>query len=637
MRALEELTGAREAVNREWRQRRAVFAPPPSLTVSEWADQRRILSEGTTPEPGRWRTSRVPYLREIMDALGDPDVEHIVFLKSSRSGGTEAINNFLGYIADVAPAPTMVILPTVEEAKGWSKEQLAPMLRDTPCLRGKVRDSESGRRESRDTIQYKEFAGGSFVVMGSNSAAGLRRRNIQNVIGDERDAHAVSAKGATMEGDPFELAIKRTENFPNRTIFETSTPTVKGASRIERAFEQSDQRRYFVPCPFCGYKQLLRWRNLRWENNDPETVVYHCGDISKDGELEAGCGRAIPEDRKPWMMERGEWIPTYPERRIRGYRIWAAYSLLTSWGRLVAQWLKAQGNNELLQVFVNTVLAESWEEQGEQIEVDSLKARRAEYETEVPKGVGILTAGVDVQGDRLEVSVWGYGVGFESWLIKHEVLWGDPAKADVWEALDLVRSRAYMGPGGARYKIHCVCVDSGGHHTDEVYRYTRARQRQRVFSIKGSSAPGSAAIGRPTKGNRYKATLFVLGTEALKDTLFSRMKTDVVGPGYLHFPHLDDEYFRQLTSEKVVTRWNNGRPVRRYIKKTDRARGEALDCAAYSLAALMILGPTVYERLEYWVEKMQVAGDNREPATEAAGAAAQPRRHVQRKNWVTNW
>lgn len=612
MKSWERLGGGHATPSEEREYRRSIFAPPSDLTVSEWADKHRVLSEGTSPEPGPWRTSRVPYLREIMDAMGDPTVEHIVFMKSSRVGATEAINNFLGYTIDQAAANTMVVHPTVDEAKGWSKEQVAPMLRDTPRLRNRVRDQDSGRRESGDTIQYKDFPGGCLVVMGSNSASGLRRRNIQNVLGDERDAHAASAKGGiSKEGDPFELAIKRTENFPIRTIFEASSPTIKGLSRIERAYEFSDQRRYYVPCPHCGHEQVLKWRNLRYTEPDPETdpenadlnVVYICGEISKDGELKAGCGQEITEEYKAWMVQNGKWIAERPGRKIRGYHIWAAYSLLTTWSRLVSQWLRAQGDNELLQVFINTVLGETWSESGEHIEHGALVARRERYKVEVPKGVGVLTAGVDVQGDRLEYSAWGWGAGEESWLIKHEVLWGDPATTDVWQQLDLVLTRVWMHECGAQLKIRSMCIDTGGHHTDEVYRYVKPREKLGVHAIKGVSEPGRAAVGNPSKKNRGKVNLFPLGTEALKDTIFSRLKNTVHGPRCMHFPWVDEEYFRQLTSEVAYTRYVKGRPVRRYVLK-EHTRNEALDCAVYALAALIILGP-VRDQLGVIVEAVQ--------------------------------
>ncbi len=617
--AAEHLEGKETAKRRFWEHGRAVFCPPEDLTGSEWADKYRVISEGN-PEPGPWRTDRVPYLREIMDVCTDPSVgdKRVVFMKSARVGGTECGMNVIGYYADQVPSQMLVVQPTKEDAEGFSKEQVKPMIDDTPQLRNRF-FPETGRRDSKNTILQKSFPGGFLVMVGSNSASGFRRRNIQRVFLEEVDGYALVARGSSSaaEGDPVTLAVKRTQNYDDRLIYEDSTPTLKGRSRIEYDYNLSDQRRFFVPCPHCGHMQVLKWRNLRWENNDASTVMYTCGDISEQGELTAGCGKSIDEQHKREMLRRGEWRAARPGRKIIGFHVWAAYSPFTSWERLVDEWLNAQGKPELLQVFINTVLGETWEEEGEQVEPDSLKARRVQYTNEVPQGVGVLTAGVDVQGDRLEVSVWGYGKGFESWLIKHETLWGDPAKEEVWEQLDLVRSRAYLGQS-AKHKIRCVCVDSGGHHTDEVYRYTRARQRKRVFSIKGSSTPGSAPVGRPTKGNRYKATLFTLGTEALKDTLLSRMKTDVVGPGYLHFPLVDDEYFRQLTSEKAVTRWVNGRPVRRYIKKTDRARGEALDCAVYSLAGLMILGPTVYERLEYWVKQaMPASAENDDLPDEA--------------------
>ncbi len=583
--------------------RTRLFAPPPKLSLSEWADEHRTISP-PSPEPGRWRTSRAPYLREIMDACTDPTIPRVVVMKSARVGFTEGVlNNLIGYHIDQQPAAVMVMQPTVEDAKGYSKESLAPMLRDTPRLAGRIR--ESGRRDSTNTIQLKVFDGGFVVIVGSNSAAGLRRRNIQILVADEIDGYGSSARGRHREGDPLTLARKRLENYWNRKEIDGSTPTLKGASRIESAFELSDQRRYFVPCPHCGYQQTLKWPRFRYDNNDPTTVRYLCGEEDPEThELVGGCGQPITEDRKPWMVERGTWIAQRPGRRIRGYHTWAAYSLFSSWQNIVEQWLEAQGDREKLQVFINTVLGETWREQGDEVPHGTLFARREAYPVEVPAGVAALTAGVDVQGDRFELTIWGWGPGAppESWVIAHRVLFGDPAQAASWGMVDLAIFREYPHELGGVLKVLATGVDHGGHHSEMVERYCRARRRQRVFAMKGGSEPGTSPV--PDLQQVVKKKVVIVGTTAIKDTLNSRLRIPARGPGYVHFPFLEEEYFRQLMAETAKYHYRHGKPVRYYEKVYER--NEALDCAVYAYAALLLLGP-VRDQLGLMLERLQAA------------------------------
>lgn len=610
--ALENLTGPAEVGNRFREHAQAIFAPPEDLTGSEWADKYRVISPGN-PEPGPWRTDRAPYLREIMDVCTDQNVgdKRVVFMKSARVGGTQAGCNVIGFYTHEVPSQMLVVQPIKEDAEGFSKEQLKPMIDDTPVLR-ETFYPETGRRDSRNTILKKSFPGGFLVMVGSNSASGFRRRDIQRVFLEEVDGYGRVARGSSTnaEGDPVTLAVKRTQNYDDRLIYENSTPTIKGQSRIEHDYNLSDQRRYYVPCPFCGHMQVLKWRNLRWEDNDPATVAYTCGEISKDGELKAGCGKAIEEHHKQTMLRNGEWRASHPGRRIIGFHIWAAYSPFTTWERLVEEWLNAQGNNELLQVFVNTVLGETWEgPAGEQIDHTGLLARRERYTTDVPAGVGLLTVGTDVQGDRLEVSIWGWGAGEEQWLIDHKVLWGDPHHDEVWRQLDVVLKREWKHASGADLRIRAMGVDAGGHHTLEVHSYCAARFSRgvMVMAMRGANVPGAAALQTPSPKSKAKGRLWTMGTEALKDLLYARLKLTTAAPGYVHFPiQVEDEYFRQLASEKAVTRYVRSRPVRQYQLKAGH-RNEALDCAVLALAALIALGP-IRDHLGVLVDQVNEAG-----------------------------
>jgi phage terminase large subunit GpA-like protein len=572
-----------------------------------------------------------PYLVEIMDACSDPTVERVVIKKSAQIGYTDGIlNNLVGYYIDQLPSPILMLQPTVEAANNWSKERLATMLRDTPQLRGRVK--ESGRRDAENTLRLKIFPGGYLAIVGANSAVGLRSRPIRVLLADEIDAYKPSAKGGqNLEGDPIELAITRTQNFADRKIISGSTPTIKGSSHVERDYDLSDQRLFFVPCPHCGYRQVLRWKNFRWEHRDPLTTVYLCGDISEHGELTAGCGRPILEEDKATMVAAGRWIPQRPGRPIRGYFIWAAYSLFLPWPKIVERWLGVGPDTERLQQFVNQVLGECWEDKGEQVEFGTLEARRETYAAEVPLGVGLLTAGVDVQGDRLEVSVWGWGKGDESWLVRHETFWGNPVEEAPWRQLDLFRTKVWQHAGGAELKIVATAVDSGGHHTDQVYRYGKSRKG--VFVVKGSSESGAAPVGRPSKHNRAGVALFPVGTVALKDSLYGRLKITALGPGFVHLPQVDEEYLRQLTAEAVRTRFEKGRmAVRRYEKVYER--NEALDCAVYARAALLILGP-LREQLGVLVDRLQPKGPT--PAPDAPKGVQVPKKPPRRGGWVNRW
>lgn len=530
-----------------------------------------------------------------MDACSDPTVERVTFQKPSQVGWTEVIGNVVGYYIDLDPSPMLVIQPTVDLAKMWSKERFDPMLRDTPRMHGKIR--EGNRREKDQSILRKTFPGGFIAITGANSAAGLRARPVRLLIGDERDAYPVSARGsaraghsgeAAGEGDPFSLGIKRTTTFWNRKILEGSTPTVRGQSAIERSREQSSDARYLVPCPRCGHRQMLRWRNLRWEPGQPETAHYLCGDISPDGELTAGCGEPIQEHELPAMLSAGQWVHRHPERtRWRGYWLNGLYCV--PWRDLVAEWIAAQGRREELKVFVNTRLAETWDDAGEDVADSALEARRESWGDPLPAEVAVLTAAVDVQGDRLEYQITGWGAGETSWRIAYGQLWGDPAQRGVWEQLDLVLFQRFPHASGRELTVQRTAIDSGGHHTEHVYRYCATRRARGVYPIKGIGEPGRAAVSPPNPKSRHH--LWTLGTDALKDIVFARLKQDLAGPGYCHFPmEATSEYFRQLTSERRITVYVKGKPRHRYVLREGR-RNEALDLTCYCLAALYMLGP----------------------------------------------
>lgn len=378
-----------------------VLAPPPDLTVSEWADQNARLSSESAAEKGEWRTDRAPYQRAIMDAVSPSDrAETVVLMCAAQMGKTTMMAHFIGYIIDLDPGPVLLVQPREVDAEAFSKDRLAPMLRDTPCLRGKVAEARS--RDSNNTILHKKFLGGSITLAAASSPAGLAMRSIRYCLLDEVDRYPASAGS---EGDPVNLAITRTANFWNRKIVLCSTPTIKGASRIEAAWLESNQQSYWVPCPHCGEFQVLRWDNLVWPKGEPGKAEYRC----------EHCAKLIGDWQKHWMLKHGEWRAAHPERETAGFRINGLYSPWRKWGALARKFLADRRSPETLREFVNTVLAEPWDDEAEtSVDIVTVMARREHYRAPAPYGVAVLTAGVDVQKDRLELELVGWGRGEES-------------------------------------------------------------------------------------------------------------------------------------------------------------------------------------------------------------------------------
>lgn len=560
------------------------FKPPKKMTLSEWADSYAYLSSESSAEGGRWHT--LPYQKGIMDAVTDPKIEQITVMKSARVGYSKILNHVAAYHIHQDPCPIMIVQPTIEDAQGYSKEEIAPMLRDTPVLRGLV--SEAKSKDGANTILQKQFPGGSLSLVGANSPRGFRRVSRRVVLFDEIDGYPASAG---TEGDQIKLGIRRTEYYWNRKIVSGSTPTVKDFSRVERMFQQGDQRRYFVPCPECGHMQYLKWANIRWLDNDPDTASYGC----------ESCGVLIPHSKKRWMVERGEWRATAPGNgKHVSFHIWAAYSYSpnATWPNLVEEFLDAKNDAEQLKTFVNTVLGETWEDEyASKVGADALSERAATEEYQqgvVPVDCLLLTIGCDVQDDRLSLSVWGWGREEQGWLIDRVVIYGDPSRPDVWKQLDEILQAPYEGEGDRKLKVMVTAIDSGGHHTAEVYQYARERQGMGVIAIKGMAQKNKPPIGKASKvdlnakGKTLKkgAQVFPVGSDTVKSLLFGRLKHNDPGPGYLHFyPTVGTEYFQELTAEKQVMRFKNGFPERVWVKKSS-ARNEALDELVYAYAAL---------------------------------------------------
>jgi phage terminase large subunit GpA-like protein len=576
--------------------------PPPKLTVSEWADAYRVLSSEAAAEPGKWSTSRAEYQRGMMDAVSDPSIETIVLMTCAQVGKTELINNVVGYHIHQDPAPMLVVQPTLEMAQTWSKDRLSPCLRDTPVLAGKVKDPRS--RDSGNTTLHKSFAGGHVTACGANSPSSLASRPCRIILCDEVDRYPLSAGS---EGDPVSLAKKRSSTFWNRKIILVSTPTEKGASRIEQAYDESDQRKYFVQCPDCDEYQVLKWSQVKWEDQNPYSARYTC----------ECCGTLWDDTARFRAIRYGEWRATSEAKgKIAGFHLNGLYSPWTPLYEAVSDFMSSKRDPMRLKTWVNTFLGETWEEQGDRIDEFDLIERCENWGNDLPEDVLLLTAGVDVQDNRLEIEIVGWGRGEESWSISYQTIYGDPSTSELWARLDTVLQEKFTHPTLGEIIVRGACVDSGGHYTQQVYNYARLRAGRRVFAIKGIGGEGKPVAGRPTKNNIGKINLFPVGVDTAKEIVYARLKMKEEGDGYCHFPiGRDEEYFRMLTAEKKVTKYFKGRPRMEWQKI--RTRNEALDCRVYATAALAILNAnlqTLYQQAQNRVQSPEQAQPMRRPA-----------------------
>lgn len=605
------------------------MAPPPTYTVSEWADRHRILPKGSSSRPGPWRTES--FQREMMDACLEPGVREVVYLTSTQLVKSEALNNIVGYFIDAEPKAIMLVQPTDLAAKNYSKKRIAPMISACPSLYSKVRIATS--RAAGNTTSLKEYDGGFLKIAGANSPVSLRSDPIEVLVLDEIDAYPDDPDG---EGDPIEIAERRTDNYPFPVIVKASTPSKpKGFSRIDAAYAASDQRRFFVPCPFCSHMQSLEWRDenkayrLVWERDARGDVLS--GSVRY---LCSGCGAGIPEHKKFGMLEAGEWRKSKPEvRRIAGFYLNALYSpWKMNWEDLARQWTRAK-DPEKLRAFLNTRLAETWDEEAVAgIEPDALRARASvifgarrpsdensvyweripEGELVLPESACVLVSTADVQDKWIEAQTIGFGPGEECWILDHERIdaspgldFGDQGNASAWEQLDAFFLRAWLHPGGVTLTPALCLVDSGA-HSDSVYDFVLPRQNpvRRVYACKGRDAlsvPGIVMEGSTKRGN---IRLFEIGTVAAKDRLFARLGVTTPGPGYIHLPAwVSDDYIDQLTSEKKITiRDKRLRRIRREYRKMAGVRNEALDLTVYGFAGLAVLqqivAPQIYRDLD---------------------------------------
>jgi phage terminase large subunit GpA-like protein len=562
------------------RRIRSLLIPPETLSLAQWAEAYAYLSAETSSAPGKFHA--FGYQNGILDAITDETVETVTVMKAARTGYTKCLDNVCGYFIHHDPAPVLVVMPRESDCEDYSRTEIVPMLRDTPVLAaiaGEIRSKDPQQRILKRV--FPNSASISFV--GANSPAGFRRITARIILFDEIDGYPVS--GAGSEGDQLSLGKKRSESFWDRKVVMGSTPTLKGFSRIESSFKESDQRFYFVACPHCGAKQTLRFANLRWDKAPdgahlPGTAHFVCE--------ASGC--IIEETSKPGMIAGGEWVASKPFHGHAGFHIWAAYSLFPNacWRNLVEEFLRVRKDPILLQTYVNTVLGETWEALAERIESSTLSRRVENYSGEcLPLPVTHLTAGIDVQGDRLEAIVTAWGQQEECWVTDYAVFLGDPAQQQVWADLDRFLLGRYYREDGQELRIKTACIDTGGHHAAQVISFCKSRKFRRIFPTKGMAGPKPIWPKFASRTGKRDDRIFMIGVDSAKDAIYGRLRIMKPGPGYVHFPVgdiCDSEFFAQLTSEQVQTRHREGRPYRVWILPPGK-RNEVLDCFVLALAA----------------------------------------------------
>lgn len=558
-----------------------------------------------------------------MDAVGDPEVEEIAFMKSAQVGATEFLLNVIGYFIDQEPCPILLTQPTLQMGQAFSKDRVASMIRDTPALRGRVHDAKS--RESGNTMMHKVFPGGHLTIAGANSPASLASRPVRAYLGDEVDRYPASAG---TEGDPVSLGKKRTQTFWNSLTLLTSTPTIKGASRIEAAYEDSDQRKFYVPCPHCGHMQHLEWSNVDWEGRDPLEAMYRCEE----------CAGLWSEIERKHAVKRGEWRATEAFNGRAGFHLNELYSPWSTLADIVKEFLEARKDPERLKTWTNTVLGETWEVKGEEIEHGALYARREYYAAPVPQGAVVLTAAIDVQDDRLEVGVEGWGPGEENWKIDYRVFYGDPALPELWRRMRDFLDTRYEHESGNKLGIASAVVDSGGHYTEEVYKFVKPLESRRVYAIKGKESDGTF-VNVPSRNNNQKVLLFTLGVDTGKEVIAARLQVLEPGAGYHHFPMgdtFDETYFQGLTSEMCVTEKVRG--VSKRVWKKKRPRNEPWDIAVYNLACMYILNPSFNKLAARLQRDPQEKAAHKPEETPTPTPTTRRRKPTtrQRKNWATD-
>lgn len=566
-----------------------ILSPPPELHIHEWAERNFVLSVGNSAQTGRYRLSKTPYLREPFEAIKNPQTQEIALQFAAQTAKSTMILATLGYAISEEPSPILFVMPSLNDAETFSKDRVAPMIRDSERLNSLIDDKA---RDSSNTILHKQFSNGAQITLvGANSPSSLRSKPCRWIFIDEVSSLPASSG---VEGDPVALAKKRASTFYNRKIIMTSTPSIMATCRMHQLMTDAQTRlhKFEVRCPHCSNYIFLEWNQVYWKDEDASTAYYECQE----------CKGHIRESHKSRMLASGRWRCLNPEVGYfrQGFKLNALYSPWVTFEEMAREYLGARRNQEMMKTFVNTYLGEAYEAESEGVEHAQLFMRREAYPkgVDVPKGGLVLTAGVDVQDDRLECEVVAWGKDErESWSVAYHVLWGDPGEKRTWQQLTDLLDKKFRHEWGFELTIAATCIDSGGHHTQAVYEYVKEQRLKRVFAVKGMGGEGRALVSSPYKRrtgrDRRPVDLYIIGVDSAKAILYQRLRIAEPGPGYCHFPRRDEydqTHFKNLVAEKCVTVYKNNIPTRKWVLP-EAKNNEQLDVRIYSMAAVQILNP----------------------------------------------
>lgn len=612
--------------------------PLPKTSVSNWADNHRMLSSGISAEPGKWKTSRAPYQKDIMNAFTEPGIHRVVVKSSSQIGKSDMMNNVIGRFAHLDPCAIMMIQPIIDMAQDYSKTRIAPMIRDTKVLNNLFYDVKS--RDANNTILSKVFPGGRLIMCGANSPAGLASRPIRILLADEVDRFPDSAG---TEGDPVDLAAKRMTTFWNSCMGLFSTPTNEGSSRIDEEYLAGTQEEWQHKCPNCGEYHLLRhidmtvdYKEIKTPSGKKTVIVNdvkwrcpHCGFSFSEKEMKQTPQKYI--SRNADALKNG----------IRSFFVNGFTSPWMTWSKIMREWLEAKGDPEREKVIMNTVFGESYKQKGAFEDEQIFLRRRESYGAELPNGVLLLTAAIDTQDNRLEYEVVGWGKEEECWGIRKGIVLGAPNQARTWKEIDNILDKTYHFADGKGLKVVRTFIDSGGHYTSDVYNYCQKNFHKQRFAIKGRGGPGIPLIYKIAKANNAKAPLILLGVDDGKQQIMDRLSIDSPGPLYFHFPQdegikelsnrgYDDLYFKGIISEHKKVYKRNG-VLREVWETTKNVRNEPLDLRNYNLACMKSLKPD-------WVKLEMLVNGMSETEVKRAVAKPQKKKAVYRaKRQVNIW
>ena len=580
--------------------------PVPKTSVSEWADTYRMLSAGVSAEPGRWRTDRAPYQKEPMDAFTQLGIKTVIVKSASQIGKSDIMNNVIGRFSHIDPAAIMMIQPTIDMAEDYSKSRIAPMLKDTKVLNDLFFDVKS--RDSNNTILSKLFPGGRLIMCGANSPAGLASRPVRVLLADEVDRFPDSAG---TEGDPVDLASKRMTTFWNRVKGLFSTPTNEGASRIETEYTSGTQEEWQHECPNCKEYHLITHRDIIDKHEEIKnrngtkgiiinSVKWRCPD----------CGYEFTEtEMKNTKQKYVAQNASALQNGVRSFFINCFASPWISWQEVIKEWLEAKGDPEREKVVINTRFGETYRQIGKFEDENVFLKRREMYDAELPEGTLLLTSSVDVQDNRLEYEICGWGEGEENWGIKKGTILGVPDNQQVWDELDQQLDRTYHFKNGSGLIVARTFIDSGGHYAKEVYKYCRKNFAKGRFAIKGHSSPGVALIHKISKVKEYGIPLILLGTDSGKQYVMDRLSIEKPGAKYFHFPldyeqtadasiaeilwnrGYDEIYFKGLIAEQLKPRKKNGVIHMVWENIAGDKRNEPLDLRVYNIACMQSINP----------------------------------------------